>query len=381
MPITICRDEICTGCGACVAICKYGAIKINVDRYGYYRPIVYENKCIQCSMCTKLCPSKDYFHFYHPNKVLAASSFNTNALEQCASGGAADTISTIFLQRYNGIVYGTVILNNRVVFKSTDQILDLCAFRGSKYVSSTPGDSFAKIRQQLCAGRAVLFVGLPCQVAGLKKVVPKDLLENLFTIDLICHGAPSSEHLAEHLRYRYGKKSKIIRFRDQNGGFNIIVENKGKETQIPFGADLYMLGFINGYCYRPSCYQCKYAQHNRVGDITLGDFWGLETKNKLLFKNKYSSSLILINSEKGLKLCDGLEEYMNIEEHTLDEALKKNEQLCRPSHKSIEYLRFMAHLPKYGFEKSARKSWGRKTFRNYVFWRLSEIKKCLIKWR
>lgn len=33
--------------------------------------------------------------------------------------------------------------------------------------------------------------------------------------------------------------------------------------------------------YRESCYQCVFAQGERAGDITIGDFWGLQNSEEL----------------------------------------------------------------------------------------------------
>lgn len=45
----------------------------------------------------------------------------------------------------------------------------------------------------------MLFIALPCQVAALKKFVGEKLGENLYTIDLICHGTPSPKLLDKFL--------------------------------------------------------------------------------------------------------------------------------------------------------------------------------------
>ena len=54
---------------------------------------------------------------------------------------------------------------------------DLEEFRGSKYVKSNQIGIFKEIKNALEQGKIVLFIGLPCQVAGLKKLL-KGKFEN-----------------------------------------------------------------------------------------------------------------------------------------------------------------------------------------------------------
>lgn len=60
------------------------------------------------------------------------------------------------------------------------------------------------------------------------------------------------------------------------------------------------------YCFafkvyaRPSCYDCKFKGDNRVGDMTLGDFWGATRKD--VFWNEKGISSIFVHTEKAKKL-------------------------------------------------------------------------------
>lgn len=62
--------------------------------------------------------------------------------------------------------------------------------RGSKYVQSHIGKSYKQAKDFLKQGRLVVFSGTPCQIAGLRNYLRHDY-NNLFTIDLVCHGVPS----------------------------------------------------------------------------------------------------------------------------------------------------------------------------------------------
>ena len=67
---------------------------------------------------------------------------------------------------------------------------DLCKLRGSKYVQSRIGSTYKEAESFLKQNRKVLYSGTPCQIAGLKKYLRKDY-DNLFCVDVICHGSPS----------------------------------------------------------------------------------------------------------------------------------------------------------------------------------------------
>ena len=48
------KDKCC-GCGLCVVICQFKAIKMELDEEGFYYPVINEKKCIECGLCEKRC--------------------------------------------------------------------------------------------------------------------------------------------------------------------------------------------------------------------------------------------------------------------------------------------------------------------------------------
>src|SRR5690606_22917336 len=126
------------------------------------------------------------------------------------------------------------------------------------------------------------FSGTPCQVAGVKSFLGSTY-ENLFTIDIICHGVPSPKVWQKYIEYREevaGSKSRKIAFRRKNEGWKIyslsFTFQNGKEYIQPYNRDLYMRVFLEDICLRPSCYNCQFKTLNRESDITLADFWGIQ---------------------------------------------------------------------------------------------------------
>lgn len=365
----ICREEQCTRCGACIAVCNAKAIEVRDLAHRVKKIVIDENKCTSCQRCVKTCPNNNIVQKSSPQKVYAAISHNTEALKNSASGGVAYELASCVIKS-GGVVFGAVLHQNHAVYKRAVTCEDLELFRGSKYVASDLNGCYSEILSDLKDGKEVLFIGLPCQVAGIKNTVPSQYHSKLILIDLICHGVPEPEMLNDHIQKRYGKDSEIKRFRNEKGDFWFRICFNKKTKDIPFNADLYMYGFLNSLCYRENCYHCQYACIERVGDITLGDFWGLKT-SKLPNNNRVSNSLILVNSIKGKTLFDKQCNNIDFEERDISDAIEKNAQLTHASQKSAEYLKFRELYKRYGFEKAAMKTWGRKVIYNYLRWSIS----------
>lgn len=94
--------------------------------------------------------------------------------------------------------------------------------------------------------------------------------------------------------------------------------------------------------YRDCCYQCRYAQRKRTGDLTIADYHGLG-KVSVYNGNKESVSCVLVNSEKGKTLLNKLFENEQIEviERPLLEPLQNEPQFNYPSKSSQEHDEFI----------------------------------------
>ena len=86
----------------------------------------------------------------------------------------------------------------------TDNAEDRNRMRGSKYIQSKLGDTFKSVKTDLDAKKSVLFSGTSCQVAGLKKYIGKEY-DNLFCVDIVCHGVPSKKIWEAYLRWQEQK--------------------------------------------------------------------------------------------------------------------------------------------------------------------------------
>ena len=331
---TLASPETCTGCAACLNACTHSAITMTTDAEGFLTPNVDNSKCVECKLCEKACPVISPLQdkgFMNPRAYAVWSEPDRKV---SSSGGAFSAFARYVLQQ-GGVVFGTAFDEELHCKHIEIQDIDgLAPLRGSKYVQSEIGDTFAQVRNHLRADRKVLFCGTPCQVAGLKNFLRKPY-PNLLTLDLICHGVPSDAVFQGYLKKisnRFAADVEGYEFRDRDGwGKAPSVSVCGKFRRI-YGVDaLYMESFNASAIFRKCCYQCPYSSIPRVGDCTLGDFWGIgRYGNPFKHDTMKGVSLVLANTEQGKAAIHQLADCY-IEERTLEEALIENHNLNEPS--------------------------------------------------
>ena len=176
---------------------------------------------------------------------------------------------------------------------------------------------------------------------------------NLTTVDIVCHGTPSSKLLIDHIQTVAPNTENVqIKFREDNQ-FLFSVKAGGKKIYQKYGRnDTYLAAFLEGLNYRESCYRCKFASPDRVADITICDFWGLGAD--IPFDHPYSGSIsaVLINTEKGNGLFELCCPRFFVEERTVEEAVKGNAQLNAPTPRHPKRDDYEKLYRQYGFEKA-----------------------------
>lgn len=333
----------CCNCNGCTQICPQDAIYKNKDEFGFVYPRIDSEKCIDCGLCQKVCAYQHIIETNTPSSVYVAVSNNKPQLKKSASGGIFAAIATKFLNR-GAIVYGASIMRDRNKFIvnhiGISTLGELPLLQGSKYLLSEINDCFKEIRTYLNEGRKVLFSGTPCQCAGLKGFLRKDY-PNLFLIDLICHGVPNEQLFNDFIDFQYGDLNEIsgFAFRDKTKGWELtgrIDYEKGERHQfIPAGTSSYYALFLDAQIYRKNCYSCKYACDNRPGDITIGDYWGVQKQHPELiasgqFNPQEGISCIIVNTEKGDGLIKTVRDSISLSPTTYDKVAARNAQLVHP---------------------------------------------------
>lgn len=335
----ICPPNQCTGCMACQAICPHNAI-INVkNKLGFSFPKITQDVCTNCGLCVRICPSLHTPHLNPSDKVYALAAKDTKVLEKCASGGIATLLAKQFIIE-GGVVYGCSGEDiEHICHIRIDNVDELYKIQGSKYVQSDIRVTYKQVKQDLLSGLKVLYIGISCQIAGIKNFLIRNF-ENLYTIDIICHGGASQKMISDDIEY-YRRKYHLsavsnIRFREkviENSALRVkygLFFSSGNKTFDNVGKDdPFTYGYSQNILFRDSCYNCKYTNLQRVGDLTIGDFWKLG-KDAGLY-DRLGVSLCLPHTIKGKEMIDKIFNEVDARERTLQEAIHGNPQLIKPT--------------------------------------------------
>ena len=356
----------CCGCEACVQRCPKQCISLIEDAEGFLYPRVDASVCVDCGLCEKVCPVLNQSSERQPQAVYAAINPDVDTRLKSSSGGIFSALAHAVLSQ-GGVVFGVCWDKEwRLVFDYVESKDDLSRFRGSKYLQAHVGDAYVRTEQFLKSGRQVLFTGTACQIAGLKKYLRRDY-DNLLSVDVICHGAPSPgvfrSYLTEEIaKVAVGDKNSVslpskpyiaernvlnnagwriedIQFRDKRLGWKKYsftlclskVTAEGEENTVslsyPLNENIFMRGFLRDIYLRPSCYSCPAKSGKSGADITLGDFWGINLLKPEIDDDR-GVSAVCINTSRGASWFDAL----SLEQHPMAYAdvCLYNPSLLRP---------------------------------------------------
>lgn len=337
--IQLCNYKDCTGCSACSSYCGQKAIQMHFDKKGFLRPIIDVEKCVACGACVKVCPILNEKEIRKPTYQTARKGWakDDGIISKSSSGGIFSLLAALVLEK-KGHVYGACFdrLNWRLHHVKVDRIEDLELLRGSKYLQSELGETYKEVRNDLGKGVIVLYVGTPCQIAGLHFYLRHKEYPNLLTVDLVCHGVPSPDVFKAYTNYlEKTEKSKLVnyQFREKRWcwtRFNsLAIFENGSESRGKWEEDLWMRGFLRELFLRDSCYNCRFANMNRQGDITLADYWAYRHKHGEIRNKEKGCSLILMNNDKGRNLIDQVMPQMISYPMSIEEACMGNQALKR----------------------------------------------------
>lgn len=326
----------CTGCTACMNICPKQAITMEDNSEGFKYPVIKQNKCINCELCRKTCPVLTTKENISINKCYVGYAIEDEIKENSSSGGIFTLFANYILEN-NGIVIGAAFDdNNKLNHIAITKENELIKLKGSKYLQSNLGDIFKYVSENI-HDKKILFVGVPCQVAGLKTFLKKEY-ENLICIDLICHGVPSPKLFDKYVKELEKKENdKLVNynFRDKSTGWdtysNTATFKNSKITELQT-ENKYMKLFLSDVALRKSCFNCNFKLGNKYSDITLGDFWGVQNYYPKMY-NKKGVSAIIINTVKGEKAFNKIKDYLEYQECNLEEIVTGNPSLK----KSVDY--------------------------------------------
>ncbi len=357
----LCEHEKCTGCTACFSICPTNSITMKEDSYAEMHPFINNKTCIRCGLCMKACPQMHMVKFYEPYICYAAWNSNHDDCINSSSGGVATLLAKSVIKQ-KGVYYGVEFSRNSgTYFKRITKYEEISRTQGSKYVQADLGLTFREIGRDLSDNRLVMFVGSPCQVAGLKKYVQNSRFNsynNLLTVDFLCHGTVPQKYLMEEIAFiekKYSFKADECIFRSNRPERNYRLTLLEKDTifyQKRAENNIYFYCFLRAITCRDSCMNCEFKQKNRVGDITIGDFIGLGQEIPFDFARGINPSLVFVNSEKGKTQIDSIIDKVTLITRPISEAVKGGPSLKKENLSSKERSIFRRRYIKYGFISS-----------------------------
>ncbi|MCR5362148.1 MAG: Coenzyme F420 hydrogenase/dehydrogenase, beta subunit C-terminal domain [Bacteroidales bacterium] len=355
----LCERDKCTGCLACYNVCRHSAIQVASDDEGFLRPVINSSLCVGCHLCQKVCPVlQGATRINAPAQAYAAWAKDKSIHRKSSSGGVFSVIAIEVLKQ-KGVVFGAAFDKEwNVGHCCAEDLKQLEALRGSKYLQSNIGLTYRDVEDKLKAGKIVLFVGTPCQVEGLNHYISMRQVADvrLITIDLACHGVPTAKVFKDYIGYLEkckGRKIRSFSFRDKHWSwnrYNTKAVFSGGDTYLgKWEEDCYMRGFLRDIFLRPSCHGCIYANAIRQGDITLSDYWNYSPQAGEIVDHDYGVSVVLVNSEKGRHWIDVVKEAMVIYPREIENALKSSPPYQYPFPESPERMSFWEDYNKNGF--------------------------------
>ena len=335
----------CAGCMACHSVCPSKAIVIAEGSDGFLYPKIQPDMCVDCGVCFETCPitaKRDDIH----NSMCFAAQADDDTRFHSSSGGMFSVVAKYIL-RQGGVVCGAGFVDGKVRHCIVETEEELDVLRKSKYIQSDSTGIYGKLQSFLRSGRRVLFTGTPCQCAAARAVYPETA--NLIVVDILCMGVPSQALFDRYLREEMAGFVENVDFRDKSKygwTYNHVMSlcRNGNKELIEHSESSYFSAFLDRYSIRESCTECPFAGKERVGDLTIGDFWGIESIDKEITDRK-GTSLLLVNTEKGRGLLDAIRGDLKLlREYSIEAAFRANRVLKYPTMVSSKRREFFKGL-------------------------------------
>ena len=302
--IALDREEDCCGCTACASVCAADCIEMRENSEGFLYPRVDDKRCIGCYKCEEVCPVANRPVGAGKPAAFLVRVKDSEMLRRCTSGGVFTALADQTVSQ-GGVAYGASFREDFTVHheRITDRE-DVRRLSGSKYVQSDMRFVFSQVKNDLHEGRQVIFCGTPCQVAGLHNNLDRKY-ENLFLIDLVCHGVPSPKLWMNYIDHTEKKEGKLqyINFRSKLLGYHVsVMEEQFANGGVQGGSartNLMLRCYFKDVADRPICYECPFKTVSRCSDLTLFDGWHANKYVKGLKDDDKGYTIVLAQSAEG----------------------------------------------------------------------------------
>lgn len=362
--ISIVAKDDCCGCRACADECPAKAISYLKGDDGFLYPKVSSN-CVLCGKCVKVCPVLDKAHTNVKDQQYIGCLDKDKVRRNSGSSGGVFGLLAQYCLDNNYWVAGAAFDDNRQLKHKVindESILD--SLKKSKYLQSDCSCTYKRIQELQKAGDKVLFVGTPCQCNALLNCFTKRP-ENLVVVDFACHGVPSQDFFDKCIQFFEEKNAcKVVTYAFRHKpkrytspqNYYIEYEKDGSihHTDGMYYQEPFYYAFQKRISLRKSCYSCKWANTQRVSDITLADFWGVESVTTRWDRTD-TPSLIICNTERGREMFAKIEELLDFLIVHEKESIEKNASLKAPTEMPVERTQFFDDLQKLPFGDVVKK--------------------------
>ena len=357
----------CTGCMACADACPARCISQTVGADGFIYPAIDEDRCIGCGRCYSVCPIENNKKHNGERHLYAAYSTSREIRSGGSSGGVFELLAGHFLENgyyVCGAAFDGKTLKHRIISSKAD----LKPLLKSKYIQSYMQGIYNQIIELLKNNQKVFFCGTPCQVSALINIVPEKLHDNLFTADIICHGVPSQkvfDSYIETLEKKHGGSISDFSFRIKDNryrhahGYSYVVTKSGKASVVNgiYTDSSFYNAFKNYLIFRSGCYDCRYTTLQRVSDITLADFWGIE-KYDFKANSDAGVSMVIANTEKGNDAFTAIKEKTVSKEFPVQYGIDSNHCLTHRTERPKKRDAVIKEIAENGYQSAADKYFG-----------------------
>lgn len=263
----------CCGCGICTTACS-GGVKLRLDKRGYYKRQVNEDKCTHCGKCIGICPCMSEPKSM-PNASVVGSCTSARDARESSSGGAGYAIAKVYMEKGYTVIGAAWSKDfTRVEHIIVESASDLERLRKSKYVQSYTVDAFKRIKDL----EKVVVFGTPCQIAGLRNRYGHR--DGMILVDFDCMG-PAGINLWDKALIYYNSidDSEIInvRMRDKKKSWMMY----GTRIEFRSGRVYWKDKFHDPFCIlyhfgrmiQNTCtMECRFLNAS-LADVRIGDAW------------------------------------------------------------------------------------------------------------
>lgn len=316
----IVASGMCTGCGACVAAVGEDKLQMRLDASGFLRPVA--TRALDADQQRRIravCPGIGLEHprqfepgtrydvLWGPSRRLAAGHATDAELRFKASSGGV--LSALLLHLLDSGAVDFVVqtradrddpLLSEAVFSRSRQ--DILEAAGSRYAPASP---VAALPRALTLPGRIAFVGKPCDVAAVRRLIAADpaLAARIpYLLSFMCAGTPSQAGTLDILKRVQIKPEQVVEFRYRGEGWPGLTRAATAEGRVGTLDYNTAWGQILNRQLQPRCKLCADGT-GEFADVVCADAWyGKDGYPD--FAERAGRSLLLARSERGTDLVN-----------------------------------------------------------------------------